>query len=135
MAAEEVILTGEDAAELRASHKTFVAAWNPIGAIESKLVWDTTIADWRLRRARRMEPIIGYFEIEGSTRGRCRVRSPAEVHAHPHEWFDSLEEYEITRNLSRGNRRHLRQRDHRQLHQQADGKRYQEFGHRYLLVE
>lgn len=56
MAAEEVVMPGEDPAELRASHRSFVEAWKPVGTIEAKLVWEITIADWRLRRARRIEP-------------------------------------------------------------------------------
>ena len=56
MAAEEVVMPGEDPAELRASHRSFIEAWKPVGTIEAKLVWEITIADWRLRRARRIEP-------------------------------------------------------------------------------
>jgi hypothetical protein len=56
MAAEEVVLPGEKPAELRALHRSLIAAWKPAGAIEAKLVWEITFADWRLRRARRMEP-------------------------------------------------------------------------------
>ena len=69
MAAEEVVIPGEDPAELRASHRSFTAAWQPVGAIEAKLVWEITIADWRLRRARRLEPRL--VEI-GSARSENR---------------------------------------------------------------
>ncbi len=56
MAAQDVVVPGENPAELRASHRSFLAAWQPVGAIEAKLVWEITILDWRLRRARRLEP-------------------------------------------------------------------------------
>jgi hypothetical protein len=55
MAAEEVVIPGENPAELRALHRNLIAAWKPGGAIEAKLIWEMTIADWRLRRARRIE--------------------------------------------------------------------------------
>jgi hypothetical protein len=50
-----VVIPGENPAELRALHRSFIAALKPVGAIEAKLVWEMAIADWRLRRARRIE--------------------------------------------------------------------------------
>jgi hypothetical protein len=51
MAAEEIVVAGEDPAELRAFHKNLLKAWQPVGAMEEHLVWEITISNWRLRRA------------------------------------------------------------------------------------
>jgi hypothetical protein len=71
MAAEEVVIPGENPAELRVLHRNMIAAWKPVGAVEEKLVWEIAIADWRLRRARRMEAKL--VEI-GSARSEGRGR-------------------------------------------------------------
>ena len=76
MAAEEVVIPGENPAELRVLHRNMIAAWKPVGAIEEKLVWEITIADWRLRRARRMEAKL--VEI-GSARSEDRARWNSEI--------------------------------------------------------
>ena len=70
IAAEEVVLPGENPAELRALHKSFIEAWKPVGAIEAKLVWEITFADWRLRRARRLEPRLVDIESANSEASR-----------------------------------------------------------------
>jgi hypothetical protein len=57
MAAEEVVIPEEDPAELRALHRSSIADLKPVGAIEERLVWEMTFADWRLRRARRVEAV------------------------------------------------------------------------------
>jgi hypothetical protein len=62
MAAEEVVIPGENPAELRALHRSLIAAWKPVGAIEERLVWEITFADWRLRRAWRVEAVFASAE-------------------------------------------------------------------------
>ena len=48
-----------------------------------------------LYRAYDAEGVSALYTDDCSTRMGSRVLSPAEVHAHPKEWFDSLEHYEI----------------------------------------
>lgn len=67
-----MVVLGENPAELRASHKSFIAAWEPVSVVEAKLVWEITIADWRLRLARHLEPKL--VELENShSMGRSTV--------------------------------------------------------------
>jgi hypothetical protein len=62
MAAEEVVIPGENPVELRALHRSLIAALKPVGAIEERLVWEITFTDWRLRRARRVEAVFANAE-------------------------------------------------------------------------
>jgi hypothetical protein len=43
------------------------------------------------------EGVSALYSAEAITRFGSHILAPAEVHAHPAEWFDSLERYELTR--------------------------------------
>jgi hypothetical protein len=57
-----------------------------------------------------------------------RVLSPAEVHAHPKEWFDSLLEYELTRTFRAATGDVIVSETTASYIKKEDGKRYREFG-------
>ena len=54
--------------------------------------------------------------------------TPEEVHAHPKEWFDSLEEYEITRTFRAATGDIIVSETTASYIKKEDGKRYREFG-------
>ena len=53
---------------------------------------------------------------------------PAEVHAHPAEWFGSLDEYELTRTFRAATGDIIVSETVASYIKKSDGKRYREFG-------
>lgn len=51
----------------------------------------------RLYRNHDAAGVADLYTADAQTRFGSRVLSPAEVHAHPAEWFDSLDDYQLTR--------------------------------------
>ena len=51
----------------------------------------------RLYRAYDAEGVSALYTDDAITIAGSRVLTPEQVHAHPKEWFDSLEDYQITR--------------------------------------
>jgi hypothetical protein len=68
MTAEDVVIPGENPAELRALHRSLIDAWKPVGAVEERFVWEITFADWRLRRAWRVEAVFANADTERGER-------------------------------------------------------------------
>jgi len=80
MAAEEVVIPGENPAELRALHRSSIATWKPVGAIEERLVWEMTFTDWRLRRARWVEAMFASADTKpGAGEFVFKLRVPPQV--------------------------------------------------------
>ena len=51
----------------------------------------------RLYRAYDADGVSALYTADAITIADSCVLSPEEVHAHPKEWFDSLEDYQLTR--------------------------------------
>jgi hypothetical protein len=64
-------------------------------AVKDPAAWVKSVE--RLYRARDADGVSALYSEECRTRMGSRYLTPEEVHAHPKEWFDSLDEYEITR--------------------------------------
>ena len=86
-------------------------------AVKDPAAWVKNVE--RLYRAYDADGVSALYADDAMTIFGSRVLSPAEVHAHPQEWFDSLLEYEIDAHLPRRHRRHHRQRDDGELHQEV----------------
>jgi ketosteroid isomerase-like protein len=82
----------------------------------------------RLYRARDAQGVSDLYTEDAVTVSGSRVRDPADVHAHPAEWFGSLEEYEITRTFRAASGDIIVSETLATYIKKADGKRYQEFG-------
>jgi ketosteroid isomerase-like protein len=82
----------------------------------------------RLYRARDAKGVSDLYTEDAMTVSGSRVRDPADVHAHPAEWFGSLEEYEITRTFRAASGDIIVSETLATYIKKADGKRYQEFG-------
>jgi ketosteroid isomerase-like protein len=82
----------------------------------------------RLYRARDARGVADLYAVDAVTVSGSRVRTPAQVHAHPAEWFRSLEEYEITRAFRAARGDIIVSETTASYVKKADGKRYQEFG-------
>ena len=82
----------------------------------------------RLYRARDAQGVAALYADDAVTISGSRVRSPAEVQAHPQEWFDSLEEYEITRTFRAATGDIIVSETTASYIKKEDGKRYREFG-------
>jgi len=82
----------------------------------------------RLYRARDAQGVADLYALDAVTIAGSRVRTPAEVHAHPAEWFSSLEEYEIARTFRAATGDIIVSETTASYIKKADAKRYQEFG-------
>jgi|SRR5689334_6284195 ketosteroid isomerase-like protein len=82
----------------------------------------------RLYRARDAEGVSDLYTEDAVTVSGSRVRDPGQVHAHPAEWFASLEEYEITRTFRAASGNIIVSETVATYIKKADGQRYQEFG-------
>jgi SnoaL-like domain len=82
----------------------------------------------RLYRAYDAEGVSALYTDEAMTIAGSRVATPEMVHAHPAEWFDSLEEYEITRTFRAAMGDIIVSETTASYIKKADGKRYREFG-------
>ena len=82
----------------------------------------------RLYRAYDAEGVSALYADDAVTVFGSRVMGPAEVHAHPAEWFGSLEEYEITRTFRAATGDIIVSETTASYVKKSDGKRYREFG-------
>jgi hypothetical protein len=62
LTASKFVIPGEDAAELDRLHERFLAERDPIGQLETLLVWRMAICEWQLRRSVVVEAQL--FEVE-----------------------------------------------------------------------
>lgn len=82
----------------------------------------------KLYRAYDAEGVSALYADDAVTIAGSRVLKPEEVHAHPKEWFDSLEEYEITRTFRAATGDIVVSETTASYIKKSDGKRYREFG-------
>ncbi len=82
----------------------------------------------KLYRAYDAEGVSALYTEDAITIMGSRVLSPAEVHAHPKEWFDSLEEYEIKRTFRASTGDIIVSETVASYIVKAESKRYREFG-------
>ena len=82
----------------------------------------------RLYRANDAEGVSALYTDDAVTVFGSRVLGPAEVHAHPKEWFDSLLDYRIERSFRAATGDIIVSETTASYVKKADGKRYREFG-------
>lgn len=95
-------------------------------AVKDPAAWVKNVE--RLYRAYDAEAVSALYTEDAVTIFGSRVMSPAEVHAHPAEWFGSLEAYEITRTFRAATGDIIVSETVASYVKKADGKRYSEFG-------
>lgn len=95
-------------------------------AIKDPQAWVKNVE--KLYRAYDADGVSALYADDAVTIAGSRVLGPAEVHAHPKEWFDSLEEYEITRTFRAATGDILVSETTASYIKKSDGKRYREFG-------
>jgi ketosteroid isomerase-like protein len=82
----------------------------------------------RLYRAYDAEGVSALYTDDAITIAGSRVLSPEQVHAHPKEWFDSLDEYKITRKFRAATGDIIVSETEASYIIKKDGKRYREWG-------
>jgi nuclear transport factor 2 (NTF2) superfamily protein len=82
----------------------------------------------RLYRAYNAEGVSALYTADAITIAGSRVMSSQEVHAHPKEWFDSLEEYQIERTFRAATGDIIVSETLASYIKKEDGLRYKEFG-------
>lgn len=95
-------------------------------AVKDPAAWVANVQ--RLYRAHDAEGVSALYTEDAVTIFGSRVLSPAEVHAHPKEWFDSLDEYELTRTFRAATGDIIVSETVASYIVRAEGKRYREFG-------
>jgi hypothetical protein len=82
----------------------------------------------RLYRLYDADGVAALYHESARTRMGSRYLTPEEVHAHPREWFDSLEDYQITRTFRAAMGDIIVSETTASYIVKAEGKRYREFG-------
>jgi nuclear transport factor 2 (NTF2) superfamily protein len=82
----------------------------------------------RLYLAHDAAGVAALYAPEARTRVGSLYLTPAEVHAHPQEWFDSLDEYELTRTFRAASGDVIVSETTASYITKSDGKRHREFG-------
>lgn len=95
-------------------------------AVKDPATWVKNVE--RLYRSRDADGVSALYAEDARTRMGSRYLSSVEVHAHPKEWFDSLDEYEITRTFRAADGDIIVSETTASYIVRADGKRYREFG-------
>jgi nuclear transport factor 2 (NTF2) superfamily protein len=95
-------------------------------AVKDPVAWVKNVE--RLYRAHDAEGVSALYAPDARTRMGSRYLTPQEVHAHPKEWFDSLDEYEITRTFRAAYGDVIVSETTASYIVKAEGKRYREFG-------
>ena len=95
-------------------------------AVKDPKAWVANVQ--RLYRAYDAEGVSALYTDDATTIFGSRVMSLADVHAHPAEWFASLEEYEITRTFRAATGDVIVSETVASYILKSDGKRYREFG-------
>lgn len=95
-------------------------------AVQDPVAWVKNVE--RLYRAHDADGVSALYTDDAVTIMGSRVLGPAEVHAHPKEWFDSLDHYEITRTFRAASGDVIVSETVASYVDKADGQRYREFG-------
>jgi ketosteroid isomerase-like protein len=95
-------------------------------AVSDPAAWVKNVE--KLYRAYDAEGVSALYTADAITIAGSRVLSPAQVHAHPKEWFDSLDEYKIERTFRAANGDIIVSETVASYIIKKDGKRYKEFG-------
>jgi nuclear transport factor 2 (NTF2) superfamily protein len=82
----------------------------------------------RLYRAQDAAGVSALYGPTARTRFGSKYLSPEEVHDHPREWFDSLDDYEITRTFRAATGDVVVSETTASYTVKASGQRYREFG-------
>jgi hypothetical protein len=82
----------------------------------------------RLYRLHDAEGVAALYAPPARTRMGSRYLTPDEVHAHPREWFDSLEDYQITRTFRAAMGDIIVSETTASYIVKAQGQRFREFG-------
>lgn len=82
----------------------------------------------RLYRAYDAAGVSALYTADAITIAGSRVLSPEQVHAHPKEWFDSLEDYQIERTFRAATGDIIVSETTASYIIKKEGKRYKEFG-------
>jgi len=82
----------------------------------------------RLYRTNDAEGVSALYAPTARTRMGSRYLTPEQVHAHPAEWFDSLDDYKITRTFRAATGDVIVSETTATYIIRADGRRYREFG-------
>jgi ketosteroid isomerase-like protein len=95
-------------------------------AVKDPKAWVANVQ--RLYRAYDADGVSALYTDDATTIFGSRVMGPAEVHAHPAEWFGSLDEYELTRTFRAATGDIIVSETVASYIKKSDGKRYREFG-------
>jgi nuclear transport factor 2 (NTF2) superfamily protein len=82
----------------------------------------------RLYRAHDAEGVAALYGPDAHTRMGSLYLTAEEVHAHPKEWFESLDEYELTRTFRAAYGDVIVSETTASYIKKSDGQRYREFG-------
>lgn len=82
----------------------------------------------RLYRAYDAEGVSALYTADAITIAGSRVLSPEQVHAHPKEWFDSLDDYQLTRTFRAATGDVIVSETAASYIIKKDGKKYREWG-------
>jgi hypothetical protein len=82
----------------------------------------------RLYQAHDAAGVEALYEPTARTRMGSRYLTPGQVHAHPYEWFDSLDDYQLTRTFRAASGDIIVSETTAEYVIKAEGKRYREFG-------
>lgn len=94
--------------------------------VKDSVAWVKNVE--RLYQAHDAEGVSALYAADARTRMGSRYLTPEQVHAHPTEWFDSLDEYEITRTFRAAYGDVIVSETTASYIVRAEAKRYREFG-------
>lgn len=95
-------------------------------AVADPVAWVKNVE--RLYRAYDAEGVSALYTADAITIAGSRVLTPEQVHAHPKEWFDSLEDYQITRTFRAATGDIIVSETTASYIVKKDGKHYREWG-------
>ena len=82
----------------------------------------------RLYRAHDADAVSALYAPAARTRFGSLYLTPEEVHAHPQEWFEALDDYELTRTFRAATGDVIVSETTATYVKKSDGQRYREFG-------
>lgn len=95
-------------------------------AVADPVAWVRNVE--RLYRAYDAQGVSALYTDDAITIAGSRVLTPEQVHAHPKEWFDSLDDYQITRKFRAATGDIIVSETEASYIIKKDGKRYKEWG-------
>jgi ketosteroid isomerase-like protein len=95
-------------------------------AVKDPVAWVANVQ--RLYRAYDAEGVSALYTDDAITIAGSRVLTPDLVHTHPKEWFDSLEDYQITRKFRAATGDIIVSETEASYIIKKEGKRYKEWG-------